>query len=655
MAPENTLKRQITIDRKLTHGLQPGPSLVRTISVMAHEAGYEEAVEDLHFKGVSLLVPGVVFGIALAYHFWRLVVLPWRQFVFAVIMLTEVLFYFLYYRRRYLKWNAQPDVHAPSHLEALRLFQRFIKLETDDPEASTLDIVSYLTVWFKDAAIEDIKRGNVEELMAYGFWYKTRDQMIAEGLGHIPSEMVSRLEEVWHLTFEPGYNSNIEFMGHLWEDLRVTYRPLSVYLVTELMSYAGLVILTSLGFKTITHEGIRYYTYGLCDPQAPGSTTTTGPRSSGVTPVVFLHGVRGLPLYIELLKHVAELGNPILAPEYRHVALRLCGRIPRVDELTNSLIDVMDAHRIRKALVVGHSYGTFIASVLSQKHRDRLHSLCLIDPVCFCIFMPHLLHNFIYRLPRFNLMRPEQLFRDFLFFFASHDIHLSATFARQFYWTDLNLWPEDMPTGSVVLLSGADELVNGETVRDMLEKSGIKVLFNPNLWHGAFLLDARTKQGLVGEIGGLLRTSTRLMTQLAAPMLEKTLTAVGAALGASGWQQGHHVLRSMTDSVAAYRRRTQHEPYPGHEGDVNLQPGGLPDTTEDSINDALVDELREQIHRARQQQEQPESFEYAGSNGAPYGMKEEDHYAADADEADRHGGVHHRQGAPMLATLEEEE
>eukprot|EP00877_Chromochloris_zofingiensis_P001901 jgi/Chrzof1/11711/Cz06g06140.t1 len=635
------------MDRKLTHGFQPGPSLVRTISAMAHPTGYEETSEKLRYKGASLLVPGVVFGIALAYRFWRLSqVLPWRQFVLAAtggIILVEVLFYFLYYRRRYLKWNAQPDVHAPSHVEALRLFERFIRLQTDDLDSSTLDIKSYLTVWFNDAAYEDIKRGNIEELMAYGFWYKTRDQMIAEGLGHIPSEMVSRLEEVWHLTFEPGYNSNVQFMGHLWEDLRAAHRPLSVYLVTELMSYAGLVILTSLGFKAVTHQGIRYYTYGLCDPQAPGSTTTTGPRSSGVTPVVFLHGVGGLPLYIELLKHVAELGNPILAPEYRHVSLRLCGLIPRVDELTNALIDVLDAHRISKALVVGHSYGTFIASVLSQKHRNRLHSLCLIDPVCFCIFMPQLLHNFIYRVPRFNL-RPDLLFRDILFHFASRDIHLAATFARQFYWTDLNLWPEDMPIGSVVLLSGDDDLVSGETVRDMLEKSGhIKVLFNPNLWHGAFLLDARTKQGLVGEIGGLLRTSTRLMTQLGAPMLEKTLTAVGAALGASGWQQGSNVLRSMTHSVAAYRQRTQHQPTPGHEGDVNLQPGDL--TTEDSINEALADELREQINRARQQ----------NGNGAPYGMRAESYDAADVDEADRHEGVHHRQGAPMLATLEEEE
>lgn len=48
-----------------------------------------------------------------------------------------------------------------------------------------------------------------------------------------------------------------------------------------------------------------------------------------------------------------------------------------------------------RACIVGHSYGTFVGSRLVQQHRDRVHTLCLIDPVCFGMFMPHLLHNFI--------------------------------------------------------------------------------------------------------------------------------------------------------------------------------------------------------------------------------------------------------------------
>lgn len=37
---------------------------------------------------------------------------------------------------------------------------------------------------------------------------------------------------------------------------------------------------------------------------------------------------------------------------------------------------------------------------------------------------------------------------------ASREMHVCTTFARRFYWSDLNLWPEDLAPGSVVLLSG---------------------------------------------------------------------------------------------------------------------------------------------------------------------------------------------------------
>jgi hypothetical protein len=58
---------------------------------------------------------------------------------------------------------------------------------------------------------------------------------------------------------------------------------------------------------------------------------------------------------------------------------------------------------------------------------------------------------------------------------VSKDIHLAATFARKFYWTDLNLWPEDLPEGSSVVLSGADALVSAADIHKMLSSSGVQV------------------------------------------------------------------------------------------------------------------------------------------------------------------------------------
>ena len=40
-------------------------------------------------------------------------------------------------------------------------------------------------------------------------------------------------------------------------------------------------------------------------------------------PVVFLHGIGGLPAYLELLLHLMAGGNPVLAVEVKSVAMRM--------------------------------------------------------------------------------------------------------------------------------------------------------------------------------------------------------------------------------------------------------------------------------------------------------------------------------------------
>lgn len=50
--------------------------------------------------------------------------------------------------------------------------------------------------------------------------------------------------------------------------------------------------------------------------------TDAGIVEAGV-PVVFLHGIGGLPAYLELLQYLVAEGNPLLAVEVKSVAMRL--------------------------------------------------------------------------------------------------------------------------------------------------------------------------------------------------------------------------------------------------------------------------------------------------------------------------------------------
>ena len=66
---------------------------------------------------------------------------------------------------------------------------------------------------------------------------------------------------------------------------------------------------------------------------------------------------------------------------------------------------MMRAEQLPAACLVGHSYGTAVASRLLQAAPQRVHSLALLDPVCFGMFMPNMLRNFLYKSPsRSNLL-----------------------------------------------------------------------------------------------------------------------------------------------------------------------------------------------------------------------------------------------------------
>lgn len=51
---------------------------------------------------------------------------------------------------------------------------------------------------------------------------------------------------------------------------------------------------------------------------------------------------------------------------------------------------------VRKACVLGHSYGTLVAARFNTLYRSAVHSLALLDPVCIAMFMPNLLASFLY-------------------------------------------------------------------------------------------------------------------------------------------------------------------------------------------------------------------------------------------------------------------
>lgn len=64
--------------------------------------------------------------------------------------------------------------------------------------------------------------------------------------------------------------------------------------------------------------------------------------------------------------------------EFRHVSMRLCFRAGEVDHAAHAVAAIVQILGFKEACVVGHSFGTFVASRLCQLHPALVQSL-----VCF--------------------------------------------------------------------------------------------------------------------------------------------------------------------------------------------------------------------------------------------------------------------------------
>ncbi len=142
-----------------------------------------------------------------------------------------------------------------------------------------------------------------------------------------------------------------------------------------------------LGRHRVASPGLLSYTYGLPAAGSPAGAASA-PGSAGRTPILFVHGVGlGVLPYLNFLLRLSSLDRPVVAVEVRHLSMRVCLDVPEEDEVVAGIAAALARHGVRRAHVVAHSYGTFMASRLVQLHRPVVASMTLLDPVCFVMWV----------------------------------------------------------------------------------------------------------------------------------------------------------------------------------------------------------------------------------------------------------------------------
>lgn len=390
-----------------------------------------------------------------------------------VYLLAELLFA-VHFFRRLAALSRVPERHEPDNaaVDGAAAFERFVAAAANMPPGSVETLIAR---WCRalpgygatatastmtrtsSAILEGVTRGNAADMLTYGFFYRSREQLPA-GAGEA---MVARLEKAWGREFAPGKaNPDLKLMAHLREPVRAHWRPLAFYLGTEVIALAKHCAMLAAGWKAgktaTTTGGATYYTYG--DVSSNSATTP---------PILFCHGVGlGLAPYVPLIQRLAATGRPVIAVEFKHLAMRWTRRVPTVEDAGTELASILKQLDVPRIDAIGHSFGTFFLARLLRTRPELVRTIALFDPVCCCMWTGDLVSSFVYR--------PHASRTGKVTWLIARDLHAAAAVSRNFFWSDYELWPQDLEKlGKRVLLAvgGRDDLVPSAHVAATLASS----------------------------------------------------------------------------------------------------------------------------------------------------------------------------------------
>jgi len=333
--------------------------------------------------------------------------------------------------------------------------------------------------------VSQLRRGNIKEWVAWAFFNC--------GLERVPQARCAEMEELtdeivrWmEVHLEPGYNHEAACMRLTMDPIPSAHRPLVYYAVTQtIFSQVINIQLRGLGFSQ-HWSGTLLYWHRPGVPQR-SSEGSTGSTSTCPPPIVFCHGI-GVnvlpyrPLLNEMLDRAADRSFFLIS--LPHISMRIKEEVPSSTEMVACLSDMLSSWGFTSAHFIGHSFGSLPLAWMARKAPGFVSMLTFIDPVCFLLVKPDVCYNFMYRRPT----DPTQLLINY---FLAKELYIAHSLSRNFFWHQNQLWPEELPGQTLVVLCGLDSIVPTHSVRRYLTSykqrcrvSSLRVLWFPDLGHG---------------------------------------------------------------------------------------------------------------------------------------------------------------------------
>ncbi|KAI0028473.1 hypothetical protein K488DRAFT_89695 [Vararia minispora EC-137] len=452
----------------------------------------------------------------------------WSLFnLFGLYALAEVLFYLLVFlpRRARLQATAS-DAPRLSASERRTLFTKCAQSMTAD-SASGWFTPSAASKGDRDAAVG---ADDARDWLLWSLFSATPGEVLDEWHEELDA-YAATLAQFLGYPLRRGRNAERRALRLSFDPVVALHRPLLWYTIVALVDAITCVAMRALGFDHYDVPGAWRRAFpprpvlALLALFSPSATTPDIPywyrphRAKDKLPILFLHGIGiglwpYLPFLRELVAQDPDIG--ILALELLPISARITSPPPPRPALLTALTNTLDAHRLPRAVLAAHSYGTALAAY-ALRHpplANRIPAALLVDPIPFLLHHPAVAYNFVYRAPR--TANEWQLW-----YFAARDPDVARALGRHFHWFEAVLFREDLGLARpvhcdadgagpgrrvAVALAGRDQLVDAPAVRRYLtgedeprerwEGGGLEVLFFEGEDHATVFDDGRKRRML---------------------------------------------------------------------------------------------------------------------------------------------------------------
>lgn len=271
-------------------------------------------------------------------------------------------------------------------------------------------------------------------------------------------------------------------MRPLIDTCPVQPKPLVLYLAVKCIHALAGSRLQHLGFRRETCGGLSYW-------HCPGDDYTA--------PVLFIHGLGvGLLPYAGKIQRLKQryASRRIFLVELPHVSMSLHHHMLDRGQTLHAFDSLFERHALHSVSLVAHSYGTILASWLIQKRQHRLHSVTLLDPICFSMWDSTLVHNFLYA-------RPISFSHELSNFIIAQDPLICHTTTQGIHWYDCVLFPQDIHVPANIFLAVhdcvIDALFTADHLRDLPPTGRVHLL---ETMHGGYLDSASFCASIIDTI-----------------------------------------------------------------------------------------------------------------------------------------------------------